>query len=205
MSRRDEGMPRADKLASLAVAWEARDAVSRVGTSIGCIVAGILAWWGWSGQATQPPAIVIAVALIVTLIGVLGLATEVVYPWARGRIAPRATRVEGARILDETRTLLPLTDAWWSDWELRAEKWRLEAHEAILRWRPELGRCSGQAFALADVPLGRYAGLLHAESRLRVHLMCDVLTAVIEGRTADQVDAVFQQRFGEPRTEDLFG
>ncbi len=58
---------------------------------------------------------------------------------------------------------------------------------------------------MADVPLGRYAGLLHAESRQRVHLMCDVRTAVIEGRTADQVDAVFQQRFGEPRTEDLFG
>jgi hypothetical protein len=61
----------------------------------------------------------------------------------------------------------------------------------------DLSRFAAQAIGMENPPSGRYAGLRAAKSRQRVHLMCDVLTAVVKGQRESDLREVFELRLRE--------
>jgi len=154
---------------------------------------GVVAWEGWSDGVNQPPSWVTVVVTLLIAGGLLGMATELIFPYIRSRIAPRVLRVEGARLLDETRTLFSMSDGWWSDWALRSEKWRIAAHETVLRRRSDLGLFSAQAMQSSDLP-DWYHGYSGGEERTRIHMMCNVLTGVVEHWSAAETHVGLTKR-----------
>ena len=201
---RDEGMRHRYRFALAVVGWEARDFVTRVGSSVGCVVAGSVAWYGWSGQVNQPPALITATVAIVVFVGILGLVSEVVYPLLRRWAAPRALLIAGTRLLDEVRHLLPMTQEYWTDWAVRCERWRLEAHFLVQERRPDLARLTARAISEPEIPMGRYGGTLGGDARQRVHLVAEVLRGVIEHKSEADVTETFELRVREKSERELY-